>query len=361
MWSVIYIDMRSQPGAVRRLVEMAKSSSLDVHISKFRTWIKEDEEDTFKAAVATAALKADQWGTLVLSGHFPEVQELYEWMPHSLPGLHSAMIHIQLESNPNVWVPSISAPKLRNLVVRGDSQFTFADCPELRELELVELSKYWGSPDVVWADNAQSYFARLSGACPCLEHLTFDLTYLKIQNHDPGEDVPNLPSSTWPSFPRLQTARNTGLPGSCVSPPCRFLQLYGQPLHDITLFLSSFSDLSGALVQVADTTAALGFTTERDLRPRSLRLINNTEEQMERVEQIKDDWGWISSNTRVRWYFPGSTLKEGVEGIGVGKAIVYACQALASASSKRWLNDNPNLGTRQQVEVILSILLDVCN
>ncbi|KAG8946288.1 hypothetical protein FRC04_011918 [Tulasnella sp. 424] len=324
MWSVIYIDMRSQPGAVRRLVEMAKSSSLDVHISKFRTWIKEDEEDTFKAAVATAALKADQWGTLVLSGHFPEVQELYEWMPHSLPGLHSAMIHIQLESNPNVWVPSISAPKLRNLVVRGDSQFTFADCPELRELELVELSKYWGSPDVVWADNAQSYFARLSGACPCLEHLTFDLTYLKIQNHDPGEDVPNLPSSTWPSFPRLQ------------------------PLHDITLFLSSFSDLSGALVQVADTTAALGFTTERDLRPRSLRLINNTEEQMERVEQIKDDWGWISSNTRVRWYFPGSTLKEGVEGIGVGKAIVYACQALAYVNLNKESDLTLNIWTEQQ-------------
>lgn len=393
MWSLIYISHQTNPDSVRRLVNMAKSAMLDIHLS-MNPFMTENKE-----AIAAAAVKADQWRTLV-TRYTLQKKEIIRWMPRVLPGLESAMLCEAMPTDAAEMVPTISAPNLRNLVVEGNSQFIFTECSELRDLELLNPSKCWGSMGAAWAENADRHFAWLTGAFPALERLSFDFTDFRPRDRDYEEDIPS-PSAgiAWPSFPRLNALsfnrptphtieyflqkfqdsnptilEFTGVDGRKyphprlfrMPPSCRSLRLYEQSLHSIRLFLGAFTDLPGVRVEVADTTQALGFTpatysyggevtflqlppspgapddrpSERDMEP------------IKRSNQIKEDWSFISSNAKVRWHFPQSTLEEGVEGIGVGKAIVYACQALMSRQRESY--PPPNLETQQQLEAIRS-------
>lgn len=371
MWSLIQIGYRSNPDSVLRLINMAKSARLNIRIcgSLFC-----ERKTAFKEAIAAAAVKADQWKTLVVSGYTWQIQELYGLMPRVLPGLESAKICDTVPTDTDQLVPAISAPNLRNLIIAGNSQFIFTECSELRDLELLDLSTCWGNMGAAWAEKADRYFTGLARAFPAIERLSFDLRAFPRQDYDSEEDSQSLPAgSAWPSFPRLRALsfnrptpdaieylllqlrdsdptilEFTGVDGKKyphprplrMPPSCRSLWLYEQSLHSIRLFVSAFSDLSGVIVEVADTGNALGFESAPESPYYTVRIQtpwgDNDQpseqdiEPAQRANRIKEDWGFISSNAKVRWHFPRSPLEEGVEGIGLGKAVVYACRALIS-------------------------------
>ncbi|KAG8921852.1 hypothetical protein FRC00_008143, partial [Tulasnella sp. 408] len=387
MWSLIYIDYQTNPDTVLRLIDMAKSARLNIRISGS---IFDERKTAFKEAIAAAAVKADQWETLFISGYSMQMLDLYESMPRVLPGLDSAHICHTIPTDTDQLVPAISAPNLRRFIVNGNSQFVLTDCLDLQDLELVELSESWGSIGVVWAEKVDGYFIRLAGAFPALESLSLDFRDYTGRDHHSEEDIPNPTTETaWPPFPRLKALsfnrptpyaieyflrqlrdsnptilEFTGVDGRKyphprplrMPPSCRFLWLYEQSLHSIRLFVSAFSDLSRVLVEVADTRNALGVESAPNRRHYAYmmraRWDDNDQrserdiEQAQSANRIKEDWGFISSNAKVRWHFPRSPLEEGVEGIGVGKAVVYACRALISSQKESF--GPANLGTRKQ-------------
>ncbi|KAG8910768.1 hypothetical protein FRC01_006144 [Tulasnella sp. 417] len=394
MWSLIEIDDGTKPDSVRRLVDMVKSVKLDLRISGYYGYLSDTDKATFRAAIAAAAIKADQWKTLVFS-----VKDLYGCIPRVLSGLESALIrNVPPDTAP--LVPTVSAPNLRDLVIKGNSQFVFTDCERLRDLELVDVAESWGSTAAVWAEKADHYFTWLSGAFPALERLSFDFTNYGSPDRGPTEAIPGpADGSAWPCFFGLKTLsferltahaieyllrqlRNsnpkvlefTGIdrreyphPKPLRMPPsCRFLRLHHQSLRTIRLFLSAFNDYSGVTVEVDNATYALGLTIASN-RIRTIIISDpwgsvpyeSDFESIEHANQIREDWRFLSSNAKVMWKIPKSPLEQGVEGIGLSKAVLYACQDLLSR--QKGSSGPPNLGNAQQLEVILSILMDLSN
>ncbi|KAG8912944.1 hypothetical protein FRC01_004820 [Tulasnella sp. 417] len=401
MWSLVEIDQYTKPDSVRRLVDMAKSAKLDVRINgrmdvrivghTFTT-----KSVTFRAAVAAAAVKADQWKTLVFSG-----SEQYKCIPHVLSGLESVDIRYGIPRASAKMIPTISAPNLRDLVIRGNSQFAFTDCENLRNLEVVGLAECWGDNATVWAEKADHYFTWISGAFSALERLSFDFTNYGSPYRGPNEDISSLADgSAWPCFPRLkvlsfksptphaieylflklrncnpQVLEFTEIDGRQyphpkplhLPPSCRILRLDDRSLRTIRLFLSAFNDLSRVTVEVTDATHALGLTIASIGSPQFTSISDPWDDvrnepgmkSIQRANQIREDWNFISSNAKVRWNFPRSPLEEGEEGIGLSKAVLYACQDLLSRQKGSY--GPPNLGDAEQLAVILSILMDLGN
>ncbi|KAG8910767.1 hypothetical protein FRC01_006143 [Tulasnella sp. 417] len=380
LWSLFDIDTNSDPAKIRLQVERAKSAFLNVRLRlDFGGFCGPYSETTFGEAIAAVATKAGQWRSLCIGGRYPGLEELYSWVPKTLPHLRSASVQATFNRDDENWAPVISTPSLQKLMVAGDAPFFFKGCAQLQKLRLVEITEGWGDPELEWQEKFKDFVSRLSQDCPNLRSLSFESAEVLGDDDDLIMDVPN--PEVWralaslnvlefsdPTFPvvlffvhhlTIPSPFTLDLIGINPNPQpfdhrlslpstCHTIRFNRLSLSTIRRFLMNTDSHPELLLEIIDTKEAFGLSIWQKGRN------DVDEEAKEIISKIRKDWDWLHSNAKVRWGFPGLPSKDRVAGLKLREAVGFVRDAILL--DRRGANADETTELLNLVDAMLSVL-----